>query len=204
MDGGDAIRPLGNPAGVAAAAAAAAAAAFAVAAAAARDAGGSELGDSHMLPGEDGELSYYEESQQHYDAYDPYDAYEGEHAEGGFGIEDSSDLPMPLLAPRRFGVGGIGAAGSEGLEVSGGAAAASSSAASASAASGGGRASGASYTSGSGSYLEEGSDSDGWVDQYTNSSLGGSRDDLMGVMQVPSVSSLPGEQWRKARLTPAV
>lgn len=50
---------------------------------------------------------------------------------------------------------------------------------------------------------EESEASDGWVDQYTNSSL--SRDDLLGLSHAPSMKSIQDpEHWRKARLTPAV
>lgn len=90
--------------------------------------------------------------------------------------EDMNDLPTPVLAPPTASSG----ARHGGLGPRGG-------------------------QGGSGD--AEGSDgSDGWVDQYTNSSLGGSREDLNGVSQAQSVMSTQAEQWRKAHahLTPAV
>lgn len=133
--------------------------------------------DSRIMGAEDEEMSYYEGSHQHYDG------------EGG-PDEDMNNLPTPVLAPPTTSAPAARA---------GGAAAASAAAAARArgAAGADGMAQGVIHTQGSDS-------SEGWVDQYTNSSLEGSREDLVGVSQVPSITSLQAEQWRKARLTPAV
>lgn len=103
--------------------------------------------------------------------------YEGE----GGTEEDMNNLPTPVLAPPTMSAPSARA---------GGAAAAARARAN-------GTAQGVIHTQGSDS-------SEGWVDQYTNSSLEGSREELAGVSQVPSITSLQAEQWRKTRLTPAV
>lgn len=114
-----------------------------------------------------------------------YSYYDESHI-AGEAVEDMHDLPTPVRAP----LGGAGRANGSG-EVGSGA--------------GVDRSEGGGGGPGSAAYQTHRSDcSDGWVDQYTNSSLGGSREDLAGVAQAPSVSSLQAEQWRKARMTPAV
>lgn len=115
--------------------------------------------------------------------------YEESHQGGGADEEDMNNLPTPVLAPPTTSAPAARA---------GGAAAAY---AAARARGGGGTGDGMTQ----GVIHTQGSDSsEGWVDQYTNSSMEGSREDLAGVSQVPSITSLQAEQWRKARLTPAV
>lgn len=159
----------------------------------------SELDSSRILAVEDGELSYYEENSQHYDAIGD-----------GDGVEDMHDLPTPVLARPMTSGEGHGAGGGGGsVRVNGGGLGGA-----------GGEVTGAGMMGRGGGVGRAGmlhggfgshgsSDcSDGWVDQYTNSSLGVPREELAPgyaqASEAAAAASLQAEQWRKAHLTPAV